>query len=256
MDAILSITNERVVPVLEQWGAVDTVLVLRFGGDRYDPSFFISYDVCFRDDIPQVDQREKDLSFVVSFETTLDGQKDRFLVDDVPVRLEYKSIPEIDGFIADAFSHERTATVMHDTYGFFRIVHGQELLVRSEWLQKTREELKKLPDHFWDRQVWFHRARMDHSLADLSSAAFAGEELFFQLSLAAFLQNLSSLLFAINRQFEPSGRSLRPALQDLAVQPEEFGTRLEYLLNSDGPVNRKRKREIAQLIARSVLRLQ
>lgn len=256
MDAILSITNERIIPVLERWSAVDTVLVLRFGGDRYDPSFFISYDVYLRGEIPSARERQEQLPFATSFETTLDGMKDRFLVDDVPVRLEYKEIGEVDSRIHDCCNDATPNGGVGDTYGYYRIMTGEELLTRSSWLAETRAALAALPPHFWERNIWFHRARMDHSLADLSSAAFAGEELFYQLSLAAFLQNLASLLFAINNQFEPSGRSLKPALLGLPLLPEEFATRFQYLLDTDGQINRKRKREIAQLIARSVLRLQ
>ncbi len=255
MDAILSITNERIIPVLETWDTVDAVLCLRFGGDRYDPSFFISYDVYYDEAVPPPDQRAQALPFAAGFETTLDGQKDRFLVEDVPVRLEYKSIHGIAAQIRAA-KREGDPEVVTQTYGFYRIQAGQELLSRSPWLEQTRNALRELPVTFWQHQAWFYRARMDHSLSDLSSAAYAGEELFFQISLASFLENLASLLFAINREFEPAGRALRPALQKLSILPEEFETRLEYLLDTGGQVGKNRKREIAQLIARSVLRLQ
>ena len=43
MDAIVERTSDRIRSVLEQWDTVDTVTVLKFGSDRYDPSFFISY---------------------------------------------------------------------------------------------------------------------------------------------------------------------------------------------------------------------
>ncbi len=255
MDAILSITNERIIPVLETWNTVDAVLCLRFGGDRYDPSFFISYDVYHKDAVPSPDQRAEALSFAAGFETTVDGQKDRFLVEDVPVRLEYKSIHAIAAQIRGAM-RDIDPEVVTQTYGFYRIQVGNELLSRSPWLEQTREALRELPITFWQHQTWFFRARMDHSLSDLSSAAYAEEELFFQISLASYLENLSSLLFAINREFEPSGRALRPALRKLSILPEEFETRLDYLLDTGGHIGKSRKREIAQLIARSVLRLQ
>ena len=132
---------------------------------------------------------------------------------------------------------------------------GEVLLERSPWVARTRAALRELPEAFWVQRVDAFRARMDHVLTDLTSAVFSGEELFYHLSLAAFLSVLCTLLFAINRRFEPAGRLLKEQMQQLPILPEEFNTRLEYLLGADSAITDKRKREIAELVTWSVLRL-
>jgi hypothetical protein len=254
MDAILRITTEKVLPAVQKWDSVDAVVVLRFGTDRYDPSFFISYDVYYTGDIPDASKREGVFDFAAGFESTFDGQKDRILVDDVPVRLEYKPSEIVTADVERARDPHEGDSLLN-TYGFYRLVNGEAILERSDWLSRTRELLTALPDEFWTRRTAVLRSRMDHVLADLSSAVFAEEELFYYLSLAAFLSTLSALLFSINHRFEPAGRILNDQLQKLPVLPDEFGTRLQYLLRSDTAVTGKRKREVAELITWSVLRL-
>lgn len=255
MDAILSVTNEKILPLISEWEAVDAVLMLRFGTDRYDPSFFISYDVYYTGTLPVPAEREQKLSFAAGFESTQDGQKDRFLVEDVPVRLEYKEQQAFDEALKNAQDPDEGDPLLN-TYGFYRLQRGDVLLERSGWVQRTRGELNTLPDHFWERRIRAFSSRMDHVLADLSSAVFSGEELFYHLSLASFLSALCSLLFAINHRFEPAGRVLNEQMQKLPILPEEFSTRLAYLLRADSAVmTDKRKREIAELVTWSVLRL-
>lgn len=233
---------------------MDAVVVLRFGADRYDPSFFISYDVYYSGEIPDAPAREGFFSFAAGFESTLDGQKDRILVDDVPVRLEYKHVETFTSDVERARNpHEGDALI--NTYGFYRIINGEAILEKSGWLKRTRKSLTALPEEFWTLRIAALRSRMDHVLADLSSSVFADEELFYYLSLAAFLSTLSGLLFSINHRFEPAGRILNDQLQKLPVLPDEFATRLDYLLRTDASVTGKRKREVAELITWSVLRL-
>ncbi len=254
MDAILKVTTEMVLPVLKEWDAVYAVVMLRFGSDRYDPSFFISYDVYYNGPIPGREVREAAFPFAAGFETTRDEQKDRFLIDDVPVRLEYKDQHAFDSVLETVFGN-CDGGFPESTYGFYRLKKGELIYSRGDWVDRTRQMLNEIPDSFWDRRVQALRARMDHVLTDLSSAVYSGEVLFYTLSLASFLNTLSALLFAINRRFEPAGRILNEQLRQLPVLPEEFDTRLEYLLRSDSVVTDKRKREIAELVTWSVLRL-
>lgn len=254
MDAILSRTNEKILPILEGWSCVDAILMLRFGTDRYDPSFFISYDVYYRGSLPEQEERERAFAFAAGFESTLDGQKDRILIDDVPVRLEYKEQEGFDAILRETGDLEEGDALI-STYGFYRLERGEVLLERSPWVARTRAALTEIPEDFWVRRVDAFTARMDHVLADLSSAVYSGEELFYHLSLASYLSTLCTLLFAINRRFEPAGRLLKEQMQRLPLLPEEFETRLEYLLRLDSAITDKRKREIAELITYSVLRL-
>lgn len=240
--------------MLDGWDMVDTVTVLRFGSDRYDPSFFVSYDVYYHGSVPSTGAREEQFAFTSAYETTVDGQKDRFLHEDVPVRLEYKAIRDVDFQVSKARNPELGDPVA-GTYGFYRLVNSDPVLQRSNWLTVVRRTLSELPDAFWDRRIQTLRAQMEHTFVDLSSAVYAEEELFTQLSLARFVQSVCDLLFAVNRRFEPAGRGIRVELMQLPVLPEEFATRLEHLISSDSRLGGKRKREIAQLLTRSLLRL-
>ncbi len=118
-----------------------------------------------------------------------------------------------------------------------------------------RRTLADLPEAFWTRRVDMLRAHMEHALSDLTSAVYSGEPLFYHLSLSSFLENACNLILAINRRFEPSGRSLRVALTELETLPEEFDSRLQHLLGNDPAMKPNRKREIAELIAKSLLRI-
>lgn len=254
MDAILRTTNEQILGVLQGWESLEALSVLRFGTDRYDPSFFISYDVYHRGAIPGPGEREELFTFAAGFESTRDGEKDRIMLEDIPLRLEYKCIDQVDHLVRAASEGAAEAWSV-STYGFFRLLQATAVLERGDWLRSTRKTLQYLPDSFWRARIAACQARMDHVLADLTSAAYAGETLFYQLSLAAFLETLASLLFAVNREFEPPGRTLQDSLLALPVLPEEFETRLAYLLRSDVDISDTRRREIARLITLSALRL-
>lgn len=254
MDAILQRANGSVISVLEQWDTVDTVTALRFGSDRFDPSFFISYDVYYHGSVPPPEERERAFTFAAAFEATVDGQKDRFLLEDIPIRVEYKAISDVDFLIAKARLPDRGEPVA-STYGFYRLVSSEIVMHRSNWLPVVKRTLADLPDAFWSRRARILRAHMEHALSDLTSAAYTVEKLFYQLSLARFLETVGGLLFAINHRFEPAGRILHQELQSLPLLPEEFESRFEHLMRHDEAVSSTRKGEIAQLVAKSLLRM-
>jgi hypothetical protein len=254
MDAIIERTNDFIRTVMKDWDTVDTVTVLRFGTDRYDPSFFISYDVYYHGVFPELEERQRAFADVVMFEATEDGQKDRLLIDDIPVRIEYKAITDIDFDISKARFPEK-GIILGTTYGLYRLVTSDAVLQRSTWLTVIRRTLSDLPDAFWTRRVRMLRTQMEHTLSDLTSAVYTDQPLFYQISLARFLEDSCNLLLAVNRKFEPAGRSLRSAISELETLPAEFESRLEHLLGNDPAMKPSRKREIAELIAKSLLRI-
>jgi len=254
MDAIVEISSERITEVLHGWDTVDTVTVLKFGADRYDPSFFVSFDVYYHGTVPEPDQREADFAFAAGYEATVDGRKDRFLMDDIPVRIEYKAIREVDAQVAAAGNAE-DGDFSGTTYGFFRLIHAEIIMNRSNWLPVVRRILNQLPEAFWIRRIEMLQAHMEHALSDLTSAVYAEENLFYELSLGRFLETSCGLMFALNRRFDPPGRILRAQINELPRLPEEFDSRFEHLLRHDSAVPGSRKRQIAELLARSLLRL-
>lgn len=252
MDAIVATTSSRLVEVLDAWDTVDTVTVLTFGTDRYDPSFFISADVYYHGTVPPVEEREQAFGFAAAFESTVDGRKDRFLVDELPVRLEYKAISDVDRALGVLITPE-TGDPSDSTYGFYRLQHAEAVMNRSKWLDVVRRQLAEAPEEFWVRRIDALRAHMEHALSDLTSAVYAEENLFYHLSLAAFTEQVCRLLVAVNRRFDPPGRRLHAEIMQLARLPEEFDSRFEHLLGDERSVPRTRKRQIAELMARSLL---
>jgi hypothetical protein len=83
-----------------------------------------------------------------------------------------------------------------------------------------------------------------------------GDELGYALFLAQFLRGLSAYLFALNRRFEPHQRLLASELLSLPRLPDGFAGRFESLLREEPELPRERKREVAELLARSVIKME
>ena len=62
-----------------------------------------------------------------------------------------------------------------------------------------------------------------------------------------------SFLFAVNRTFEPSARLLVEKVLELPRLPDGFRGRFESMLRDDPELPRERKREIAELLVKSIL---
>ncbi len=254
MENTISNLSEKICGVLKTWESVDTVTVIHFGTGRLDPNFVVSFDVYLTGSIPGAQEREELFSFASMFETGAGLDKDRFLLDDVPVRLEYKNRDSYDKQVKATSDPER-GNRDESTYGFYRIIESTPVVTRSGWLENVRARLRDVPESFWKERATRLRTRMEHSLGDLSAALYGDDQLFYLLSLANFLNAVCSLMFAINHTFEPAPRTFRSAVRELEIQPEEFSGRFANLLRDDTAVSRSRKRELAQLIARSMLYL-
>jgi hypothetical protein len=66
---------------------------------------------------------------------------------------------------------------------------------------------------------------------------------------------VAELLFAINHVFEPGPRDFTASLALLETLPAGFDANWESLLREDRELPEDRKREIAELLARSVFSL-
>ena len=237
------------------WESVDTITMVESGEDLYDPYFFISFDVYFLSDIPNEESRRAVFADTVAFEALQSNRKDRFLLRDIPFRIEYKDLRRFNDIINAAKANE---VVQRDsgTYMFYRLKNSQILYRKSDWIDEVRKDLEALDDKFWNGLRAALQARMEHFLGDLHAAVVRGDSLFFMISAAGFIRSLFSTLFAINHAFEPSARSLYEQAQELAILPDPFAGRLESFLRSESSsMNPDRKKEVAELMAISVLAL-
>jgi hypothetical protein len=220
----------------------------------YDPYYFLSLDVYISGLLPETEERGKSLSFGMAFESSQPKGKDRFIVDDMPVRIEYKTVERISDLVD---GKEGFLSTMRGagTYVFYRLVYCDVLYDRSGWIARIREKLKGMPQPFWGVLRTFFQSRMEHCLSDLGAAAIRSDELFFVISLGNFLQSVCSVLFAVNCRFEPSFRLFSEQVRALPVLPEAFTGRFDTLLRVDSDFSPARKYEIAEQLAKSVLSL-
>lgn len=232
------------------WSETEAIALVLTGEDVYDPYFFLSLDVYTRGPVRSADLREREFGDVVAFEHSALAHKDRFLIGDMPVRIEYKAVDRFEQ-LADAAEHGRSGIRDEGTYAFHRVVEADTLYARTGWFENLRERLGKLPDAFWAGLRSSFQAVAEHTYADLSAAAVRDDALYFALSAGRFLSALFSLLFAANRMFEPSPRSVSELLCDLDV-PDSFPANLENFV-SPSQLSLGQRSELAEMMVTGVI---
>jgi len=248
---IVNTISER----LNDWNSVDAILLADSAEvDMYDPYFFLSFDIYCNGAIPAMEERKAILPESIAFESSGTHPKDRFLLTDVPVRLEYKEEAFFEALITDVSQHLLLFNQI-GTYALYRLAYGAVIVQRGGWIEKMREQMDNLPDSFWSTISKELLASMGHGLSDLVSAAMHNDNYFFILSSALFIKKVVSILFIVNREFEPSSRRSSRAVLDLPNLPENFRGRFDNFLRQDGGVDLEKKAEIAELIAKSVINM-
>ncbi len=246
---------DKIVEVLNKWDGVQAVVLQHFvEKDIYDPNFSITLDV-FRDgDIPDRDIRANAFPGALYFESSRVKNKDRFILDDLPVRISYKNTERVDAVLA-ATGGDSWLSKERGTYLFHRIATGSLVWSRGEWINGILNKLDNLPDSFWTQWVESCHRRIDHFLSDLGAASFKEDALYFNLSLSGFMKSVIEVLFAVNHVFEPGPRDFTASLALLETLPEGFQANWGSLLRDDAELPSDRKREIAELLARGVFAL-
>ncbi|WP_037572685.1 DUF4037 domain-containing protein [Spirochaeta cellobiosiphila] len=236
----------------------DSVYVVTLAGlnelDPFDPYFYLALDVYYQGFLPVKDERRRMFPQSGAFESSVGKEKDRFVVDDLPVRIEYKEINTINQLLDEA-EIPPYELKSDSTYVLFRLCNAQIIEEKRDWLERARSRVALLNDEFWWHRKRYHITRMENALNDFSAAVLKGDRLFTQLSLSKFLTHGMGSLFAINRQFEPAPRQLDSLGSQLAILPEGYEGRLEALLRKEGDLDPERKREVAELFAKSIISL-
>lgn len=242
---------------------IEAVTVHVGAEEVYDPAFAVMFDVYYHGRLPGPGQREERFPDAFAFEASR-SNRDRFLFEDLPVRVEYRNVDRFESVLKVGDDSGR-AVRETGTHSLYRLQHGGVIHSSGrggygpeeseDWIQDVRRRIENLPEGFWQAIVVVSRSRMEHALADLVAAVAAEEELFYLLSAGEFVRSLCSVLFAVNRRFEPSGRELKNATLGLPVLPESFRGRFDTIVRQDPEVDLERKREIAELMARSVIAL-
>ncbi|MDR0513427.1 MAG: DUF4037 domain-containing protein [Treponema sp.] len=248
---------ERFSSIISQWENVECVSLNEAAlPDTLDPYFALIMDVYYRDSIPGHDDRHKlygdDLQV---FESS--GHKDRFLVGNIPVRIEYKPVKMIEELVSIADTNLDSLWLIKDsgTYSFYRLFNGEIIFSRAGWIMQIRKRLTNLPDEFWKIMRNACESKMVHFLSDLGAAFLREDDFFYLISSAGFIKNACLTLLCINRKFEPSHRAYYKQVLELKSLPDSFPSYLETFLRSEPEMTMERKYSLAQLIAKGIITL-
>jgi len=250
---------DRFASILSRWPGVECVSLNEAAlPDTLDPYFALILDVYYRDSIPGPDERQRlfgeDLEI---FETSGSGSKDRFLIGDIPVRLEYKLIRRMEELIGIADTRVESLWLIREkgTYGFYRLTQGEIVFSRSNWIKDIRVRLAALGDEFWHNMRNACESKMEHFLSDLGAALMQEDDFFYLVSSVGFIKYACLTLFCINRRFEPSHRAYYKQVLELKELPESFRACFESFLRIDPEITRERQFSLAQLMARGIIAL-
>lgn len=220
--------------------------------DIYDPYFILSFDIYFKGGIPL---NRKDLyKDAELYESSTQRNKDRVLIDNLPVRLEYRDLELVDRQI-EAVKRKGEFHYREMSYLFNRIVRGESLLDSRGWLIKAQKIIENLDEDFWSGLRDFYCLKMEHHLSDVKAAAFNEDPFFYHLAMGNFLRHCGALLLAINKKTEPSPRYIDRQIRKLSILPSGFLANYESLLRNDEELTLERKSEVAALFARSIIGL-
>jgi hypothetical protein len=247
--------SQQLAGVLTAWPEVEAVVLGETAESGVlDPYFAIALDVYHRGELPAGTERRVRFGSPAVFETVPEqpSLQDRFLLSELPVRVRYQEAGRFEELLERIESRQ---WVFHDSSPglFHRLAQGQALYVRSPWLEECRRRMLSLPDHYWGVVLEGSQRAFSYALTDLKASALRDDGLFFIIALARFVRALVSFLFALNRRFEPGLRQLSGQLARLERIPDGFAGRFESLLREEPELDRERKCEIADLLARSAL---
>jgi hypothetical protein len=250
---------DRFAKTLSQWPGVECITLNEAAlPDILDPYFALILDVFCAASIPGAEERCRLYGDdVAAFESSGQNEKDRFLIGDIPVRLEYKFTEKIEEVVSFADTNQESLWLIKDsgTYGFYRLANGEIVFSRNTWIYDIRKRLEKLGERFWVETRGTVQSKMEHFLSDLGAAYFQGDQFHYLIASAGFIKMACLTLFCINRHFEPSHRAYYRQVLELPVLPEEFSARLEIFLSGEPDITMERRFALARLIAGSIVAL-
>jgi hypothetical protein len=194
---------------------------------------------------------------VAAFESSGQNAKDRFLIGDIPVRLEFKRTKKIDELITIATTNHDSLWLIKDsgTYGFYRLANCEVIFSRTGWITDVRERLGNLGDQFWTEIRNTVQSKMEHFLSDLGAACFQGDKFHYLIAKAGFIKTACLTLFCINRRFEPSHRAYFNQVSELPILPDSFTAEFETFLDNVPTVDMASLFHLAKLIAQKIVLL-
>ena len=250
---------ERFTETLSKWKGVECITLNEAAqSDTLDPYFALILDVFCSGSIPDADERCRLYGDdVAAFESSGTNVKDRFLIGDIPVRLEYKKISKIEGLIKIACDDHDSLWLIKDsgTYGFYRLANCDIVFSRTNWINDVRQRLTEIGDKFWTEMRNTAQSKMEHFLSDLGAACFQGDKFHYLIASAGFIKTACLTLLCINKRFEPSHRAYLKQVSDLPVLPDSFSAEFQTFLDNTSGSDLDSRFYIAKLIAQKIVML-
>ncbi|GHV94331.1 hypothetical protein AGMMS50293_06510 [Spirochaetia bacterium] len=250
---------DRFAGTLSKWPGVECITLNEAAlPDPLDPYFALILDVFCSASIPNAEERCRLYGDdVAAFESSGRNEKDRFLIGDIPVRLEFKFTGKIEELVDIADTKQDSLWLIKDsgTYGFYRLVNGEIIFSRNNWLQGIRKRLENPGDQFWIEMRGAVQSKMEHFLSDLGAASFQHDEFHYLIASAGFIKAACLTLFCVNRHFEPSHRAYYKQVRELPLLPESFIAELETFLGVEPGMDMDRRFTLAKLIAKNIVAL-
>jgi hypothetical protein len=248
---------DRFVALLSQWPQVECISLNEAAdASTLDPYFALILDVYHREPVPPAPERFKLYgNDAAAFESSGRGNKDRFLIGNLPLRFEYKSLDRIEKLVSIADTNKESLWLIKDsgTYGYYRLAKGEILFSRSGWIDGIQKRLASLDDDFWNSVRDGCQSKMEHLLSDLGAALINNDPFHYLVSSALFIKTACLTLFSINRCFEPSHRGYYSQVLELPVLPEAFKGQFETFIRESPELTMERKYALAQLIAKEII---
>jgi hypothetical protein len=250
---------ERFTEILSSWKGVECITLNEAAlPDTLDPYFALILDVFYSAPIPNAEKRCSLYGDdIAAFESSVQGEKDRFLIGDIPVRLEFKKTEKIDELINIAYSKHESLWFIKDsgTYGFYRLANCDIIFSRSNWIHDVRQKLQNTGEQFWKEMRSTIQSKMEHFLSDLGAASFQGDKFHYLIASAGFIKTACLTLFCINKRFEPSHRAYFKQVCELPILPESFIAEFQTFLDNSNSVDLESRFYLAKLIASKIVML-
>jgi hypothetical protein len=250
---------DRFKEILSSWKGVECITLNEAAlPDTLDPYFALILDVFCSAPIPDTDERCRLYGDdVAAFESTGQSAKDRFLIGDIPVRLEYKKTKKIEELVNIACNDHDSIWLIKDsgTYSFYRLANCEIIFSRSDWINGIREQLNHIGDKFWEEMRSTIQSKMEHFLSDLGAACFQRDTFHYLIASAGFIKTACLTLFCINRRFEPSHRAYYKQVCELPILPEKFASEFEMFLENKSSTDMDSRFYLAKLIAHKIVTL-
>jgi hypothetical protein len=192
---------------------------------------------------------------VAAFESSGRNEKDRFLIGNIPLRLEYKNTERIEKLINIADGKYESLWFIKDsgTDGFYRLANCDIIFSRTDWIYGIRQRLTNIGDQFWTEMRSTAQSKMEHFLSDLGAACFQRDKFHYLIASGGFIKTACLTLFCINRRFEPSHKAYYKQVRELPVLPESFAGEFETFLDNGSGFDMDSRFSIAKLIAQKIV---